>query len=110
MRGRNELSRLLPKGVRAATRPFPAQVVREVWERGLTRPRAEDWTGPVDVVHATNFVAPPARAPIVITVHDVTFLRFPELCTPDTLRYPTLITRALAQGAVIHNQIVPAAH
>ncbi len=102
MRGRNELIRLLPKGVRAATRPFPAQVVREVWERGLTRPRAEDWTGPVDIVHATNFVAPPARAPIVITVHDVTFLRFPELCTPDTLRYPTLITRSLARGAVIH--------
>ena len=76
--------------------------MREFWERGLARPRAEDWTGPVDVVHATNFVAPPARAPVVVTVHDVTFLRFPELCTPDTLRYPRLMRRAIARGAVVH--------
>lgn len=92
----------MPEGVRAATRPIPATVVREAWERGLTRPRAEDWTGPVDVVHATNYVAPPALAPVVVSVYDVTFLRFPELCTRDTLRYPVLIERALARGATIH--------
>jgi glycosyltransferase involved in cell wall biosynthesis len=38
----------------------------------------------------------------VVTVHDVTFLRFPELCTPDTLRYPGLLRRAIARGAVVH--------
>lgn len=102
MRGRTELGAILPAGVRPATRPFPARLARALWDRGLTRPRVEDWTGPVDVVHATNFVAPPARAPIVITVHDVTFLRFPELCTPDTLRYPKLLARAISRGAVIH--------
>jgi glycosyltransferase involved in cell wall biosynthesis len=101
-RGRDALAATVPPGVCAATRPVPARIVREVWERGLSRPRAEDWTGPVDVVHATNFVAPPARAPVVVTVHDVTFLRFPELCTPETLRYPTLIRRALGRGAVVH--------
>lgn len=101
-RGRSELATVVPAGVRAATRPVPATVVREAWERGLGRPRAEDWTGPVDVVHATNFVAPPARAPVVVTVHDVTFVRYPELCTPDTLRYPGLIRRALGRGATIH--------
>jgi glycosyltransferase involved in cell wall biosynthesis len=77
-------------------------VVRGAWERGAPRPRAEDWTGPVDVVHATNFVAPPARAPVVVTVHDLTFIRFPELCTPDTLRYPALLRRSIERGAVIH--------
>lgn len=76
--------------------------MRELWERGSGRPRAEDWTGPVDVVHATNFVAPPAHAPVVVTVHDVTFLRFPELCTPATLRYPDLLRRALDRGATVH--------
>ena len=101
-RGRGELTAAVPPGVRASTRPVPARIVRECWERGVARPRAEDWTGPVDVVHATNFVAPPARAPVVVTVHDVTFLRFPELCTPDTLRYPRLLRRALARGAVVH--------
>jgi glycosyltransferase involved in cell wall biosynthesis len=101
-RGRDALAAAVPAGIRACTRPVPARVVRECWERGLARPRAEDWTGPVDVVHATNFVAPPARAPVVVTVHDVTFLRFPELCTPDTLRYPRLLRRAIARGAVVH--------
>ena len=92
----------MPAGVRTATRPIPARVVRELWDRGVPRPRIEDWTGPVDVVHATNFVAPPARAPVVVTVHDVTFIRYPELCTPDTLRYPRLLERAIARGAVVH--------
>jgi glycosyltransferase involved in cell wall biosynthesis len=101
-RGRDALSAAVPPGIRASTRPIPALVVREFWERGLARPRAEDWTGRVDVVHATNFVAPPARAPVVVTVHDVTFLRFPELCTADTLRYPRLLRRSIARGAVVH--------
>ncbi len=101
-RGRQRLSDAVPAGVTATTRPIPARVVRELWERGAGRPRAEDWTGPVDVVHATNYVAPPANAPVVVTVHDVTFLRFPELCTPDTLRYPTLLARAIARGATVH--------
>jgi glycosyltransferase involved in cell wall biosynthesis len=101
-RGRGALSAAVPPGVTASTRPIPASVVRGCWERGLPRPRAEDWTGPADVVHATNFVAPPARAPVVVTVHDVTFLRFPELCTEDTLRYPGLLRRAIGRGAVVH--------
>jgi len=29
-------------------------------------------------------------------------MRFPELCTPDTLAYPQLIGRAIARGATIH--------
>ena len=53
-------------------------------------------------MHATNFVAPPARAPVVVTVHDVTFIRFPDLCTPDTLRYPRMLERAIRRGAVVH--------
>ena len=101
-RGRGALAAAVPANVTAATRPIPASMVREFWDRGASRPRAEDWTGPVDVVHATNFVAPPAKAPVVVTVHDLTFIRFPDLCTPDTLRYPELLRRAIARGATIH--------
>jgi glycosyltransferase involved in cell wall biosynthesis len=75
--------------------------VRALWQR-LPEPRIERWTGPVDVVHALNFVAPPARAPVVVMVHDLTFVRYPELCTPDTLRYPAAIRRAIARGAHVH--------
>jgi alpha-1,3-rhamnosyl/mannosyltransferase len=54
------------------------------------------------VVHAPNFVAPPARAPVVVTVHDLTFVWYPELSTPDTLTFPTYIQLALDRGAVVH--------
>ncbi len=100
-RGRNDLARSLPAGVRAATARLPARAVRELWSRGATWPRAEHWTGPIDVVHALNYVAPPARASVIVAVHDLTFIRFPELCTPDTLRYGTLIRRAISRGATV---------
>jgi len=99
--GRMGLDGAVPRGVEATRSRLPARVVRWMWERGDV-PRIEHWTGPVDVVHGTNFLAPPARAPVVVTIHDLTFLRFPEMCTPDTLRYPRLIRRALARGAHVH--------
>jgi glycosyltransferase involved in cell wall biosynthesis len=99
--GRSGLAPDVPSGVRVARRRWPARVVRWLWER-TDVPRIEHWTGPVDVVHGTNFVAPPARARTVVTIHDLTFVRFPEMCTGDTLRYPLLIQRALARGAHVH--------
>ena len=38
---------------------------------------------------------------MIVAVHDLTFVRFPELCTPDTLRYGNLIRRALTRGAIV---------
>jgi glycosyltransferase involved in cell wall biosynthesis len=38
----------------------------------------------------------------VVTVHDLTVIRFPELCDGPTLAYPTLIRRAVAEGAWVH--------
>lgn len=100
-RGRRELRDHVPAGVDVRTRPIPARLARQLWAR-VGRPRAEMWTGPVDVVHAPNYVAPPARAPVVVTVHDLTFARFPEMCTADTLTYPKHIQRALDAGATVH--------
>jgi glycosyltransferase involved in cell wall biosynthesis len=37
-----------------------------------------------------------------MTVHDLTVVLYPELCDPPTLRYPSLIRRAAAEGAWIH--------
>jgi glycosyltransferase involved in cell wall biosynthesis len=100
-RGRSDLAASLPAGVRAATRPFPARLARVAWLR-VDVPRLEMWTGPVDVAHATNYVAPPSRAPTLLSVYDLTFLHHPELCTPDVRQYPTLVRRALARGAWVH--------
>jgi glycosyltransferase involved in cell wall biosynthesis len=65
-------------------------------------PPVELFAGRVDVFHATNFVAPPAvRAARVLTVHDLTFRRFPEWVTPAVLRYQRLVPRALRSGRVV---------
>jgi len=98
---RGRLARAVPAGVRACTTRLPARALFALWERG-PRPRIERWTGAVNVVHATNFVGPPARARVLVTIHDLTFLRFPEMCTASTLRYGTLVQRALERGAVVH--------
>lgn len=100
-RGRDTLRAQLPTGVRAATRPIPARLVREAW-RHLEFPRVEQWTGAVDVVHATNFVAPPTRRPTLVSVADLSFIVHPETCTPDTRAYDGLIRRALRRGAHVH--------
>jgi glycosyltransferase involved in cell wall biosynthesis len=101
-RGRDGLGDTLPEGVRAHTRPMAARPLRALWRR-LDWPPIETWTGPVDVIHGTNFVVPPTRhAAAVVTVHDLTAVRYPELCQRDTLAYPDLIRRALRRGAWVH--------
>lgn len=81
--------------------PMPARPLRELWRR-TDHPAIERWTGAVDVVWGPNFVVPPARAAAeVVTVHDLTPLRFPELCQRDTLAYPALVRRAVARGALV---------
>jgi glycosyltransferase involved in cell wall biosynthesis len=57
--------------------PLPRPVLYESWHV-LRRPRVERATGPVDVIHATALAMPPRSAPIVLTVHDLTFLHYPE--------------------------------
>ncbi|MCC5953328.1 MAG: glycosyltransferase family 4 protein [Acidimicrobiia bacterium] len=94
----------LPPGVAMARRcdVLSPLHTRAAWKRG-DLPPIEWVTGPVDVVHSPNFVAPPARrAAMVATVHDLTFVHHPEHCTADTRKYPPLIARAISRGAWIH--------
>jgi glycosyltransferase involved in cell wall biosynthesis len=81
---------------------MPARPLRILWKQ-VDWPPIEAFTGPLDVVHGPNFVVPPSRgAARIVTVHDLTCIRFPELCTRDTLQYPTLLARALRAGAWVH--------
>ncbi len=97
------LPQRLPGSVRAGRRvPIPAGALLRMWAR-LDHPAVEWWTGAVDVVHGTNFVVPPSRhVARLVTVHDLTPLRFPELSSPTSLRYPDLIRRAVERGASVH--------
>ena len=60
--------------------PLPRLALYESWHR-LRRPTVERATGPVDVIHATGMAMPPPSAPIVVTVHDLAFLRDPSQFT-----------------------------
>ena len=101
-RGGRALPARLPPGVRALSRPMPARPLMQAWARA-DRPPAEWWTGPVDVVHGTNFCVPPTRrAGQVVTVHDLTPVRFPELARRSTAMFPALVRRALGRGAHVH--------
>jgi glycosyltransferase involved in cell wall biosynthesis len=101
-RGRAEFVATLPQGVTQLRIPMAAWPLHQAWLR-FDGPVIEWWTGPVDVVHGTSFVVPPAaRAAEVVSVHDLAFLRYPELCDPVTGRYHTLLRRALARGAHVH--------
>jgi glycosyltransferase involved in cell wall biosynthesis len=102
LRGAGRLSSLLPSGVHATgRRPMAARPLRELWKRSDLA-RIERWTGPVDVVHGPNYVVPPSRAARVVSVHDLTFLHHPEMCTADVLDYRTLVPRAIRGGAWVH--------
>lgn len=101
LRGRDDLAARIPPGTRAATRAYPARLVRQAW-RHSEHPSIERWTGPVDVVHATNYVGPPTKAREVVSVYDLGFVRFPEYVAADALDYPDLLRRAIRRGAWIH--------
>jgi glycosyltransferase involved in cell wall biosynthesis len=101
-RGRAGLRDQVPPGITVTSRPVPARAVHAAW-RHFDLPPVEWLAGACDVVHGPNFVVPPARrAARVVTVHDLTCVHFPELCTPHSRRYPELIARAVADGAFVH--------
>jgi glycosyltransferase involved in cell wall biosynthesis len=101
-RYRAELERRLPPGVRGTAWPVPARTMRALWRR-TTIPPIETWTGPADVVHGPNFVVPPTNgAAAIMTIHDLTCVRFPELCDEHTRLYPAYIAGALRRGAHVH--------
>jgi len=90
----------LPPGTRQL--PYPAGPAIAAWGR-IDQPSVERWLAPAVVVHGTNFVVPPVRgAAAVVTVHDLTFARFPEMVTPDVRRFVPALRRAVERGAWVH--------
>ena len=87
----------LPPGVRQVGGPIPARLLRAAWAR-FAVPTAEIMGAAGDVVHGTNFVAPPTRsARTVVTVHDLTFLH--GSTAPSNVAYRELVPTALRRGA-----------
>lgn len=66
--------------------PLPRTLLYESWHR-MRRPKVQLATGRVDVIHATTLAIPPKTAPLVVTMHDLAFLRSPEHFTPRGIRF-----------------------
>ncbi len=81
--------------------PLPGVIASHVWSR-FDHPYADRWLGEVDLVHGTNYVAPPSRRATVISVYDCWFLAHPDLATPVVRRAGSVLRRAVARGAWIH--------
>jgi glycosyltransferase involved in cell wall biosynthesis len=101
-RRRHAIAPEVPPGVAVHERPMAAGPLSKSWAH-WSFPPAELFVGRTDVVHGTNFVVPPAWwAATVVTVHDLTPLRFPEMCLPPARAYPELVRKALGRGAWVH--------
>ena len=66
--------------------PLPRRVMYSSWHR-LRRPRVQLATGRVDVIHATTAAIPPKSAPLVITVHDLAWMKEPAHFTRHGLAF-----------------------
>ncbi len=73
-----------PIDVRASRLPRPALYAS--WNR-FRRPTVPALVGPVDVIHATGMAVPPPTSALVVTVHDLAFLRDPSKFTTRGVRF-----------------------
>jgi glycosyltransferase involved in cell wall biosynthesis len=89
----------LPPGTRFP--PLPARALLASWGRSDS-PKLDRWLRPARVLHATNYLAPPSRLPVIVTVNDCSFARYPELCTPEVRALTPVIRRSIRRGAVVH--------
>lgn len=77
-----------------ATTPLNERTIVRLWHRlDLPWPRVEWLTGgPLDLLHATDFVLPPSRARRkLLTVHDLAFLFYPEAAMPSLHHYLNVV-------------------
>ncbi len=93
-----DLGDRLPAGVTLRRLPLPARAYHRAW-RYVDRPRV---TGH-DVVHGPNYVVPPTGGgAALLTIHDLTAWRFPELVGGATSTFPALVDAAVRRGAHVH--------
>jgi glycosyltransferase involved in cell wall biosynthesis len=88
-----------PDGARRL--PLPALVAHRLWAVA-DRPRVDRFLGAPDVVHGTNYVVPPCRAPQVVSVYDCWFLRHPTLASGAVHQAGRVLRRAVERGATVH--------
>lgn len=79
--------------------PLPAAAAMRMWSR--PSPPLDRFLGKPDIVHGTNYVAPPTRCPAVVSVYDCWFLQHPRDVDPNVRRAAAVLRRNVAEGAFV---------
>ena len=97
--GRDRFAEVIPPGWRKRALPLPARLTHLAW-RQMERPKLRGF----DLVHGPNYIVPPADRQTVrlVTVHDLTAWRFPDLVDHHSRYYPAHLASAVAEGAHVH--------
>jgi Glycosyltransferase len=81
--------------------PISDEWAARLWHRARLPIPVEVFTGPVDLFYSPDFVLPPTRpgTRTLLTVHDLSFLRYPDHFVPKLVRYlervvPASVARA----------------
>lgn len=82
--------------------PISPRLLTILWQR-LRLPIWVEWLiGPIDVVHAPDFVLPPTKARTLLTIHDLTFLVEPACAEPNLRRYlSAAVPRSLQRADLV---------
>ena len=86
------------------TIPISDEWMARLWHRLRLPIPVEAITGPLDVFYSPDFVLPPTRRSTrtLLTVHDLSFLRYPEAFVPKLRRYlERLVPRSIARADVV---------
>jgi glycosyltransferase involved in cell wall biosynthesis len=81
--------------------PLPAAAAIRLWSR-MDHPRVDRWLPGAQVIHGTNYIAPPSKVPRVISVYDCWFLTHPASASSAVNRAAQVLRRAVAAGAHLH--------
>ena len=76
-----DVSVVPPADISLVASRLPRALLYESWH-WFALPRVEALIGEVDLVHASGGAVPATRRPLVATVHDLAWRRYPEAATP----------------------------
>ncbi|HQZ14589.1 MAG TPA: glycosyltransferase family 1 protein [Acidimicrobiia bacterium] len=80
---------------------YPASIMSLIWKYSSLG-SLDKKIGNFDLWHATNYLAPPTKKPTLITIHDVTMFKYPELVPAKTRSIVPIIQKRLIDGAHVH--------
>jgi glycosyltransferase involved in cell wall biosynthesis len=100
---RIRLPQAWPGDVRTRQLPLPDRWMTIAWQRLRVPFPADVYAGGGDVVYAPDFALPPRRrAPGVVTIHDLSYLLFPETHFPPLRRYlEKAVPRSIAAASLV---------